>query len=50
VKFNGDDSKTTWEHVSQYLAQFGEASAIGEIKVPLFSLSLTGNGFHGLLH
>jgi hypothetical protein len=31
VKFNGDDNKTTWEHVSQYLAQLG-ASAIEEIK------------------
>jgi hypothetical protein len=45
VKFNGDDSKTTWEHVSQYLAQLGEASAIEEIRVCLFSLSLTGNVF-----
>jgi hypothetical protein len=32
VKFNGDDNKTTWEHVSQYLAQLGGASAIEEIK------------------
>jgi hypothetical protein len=45
VKFNGDDTKTTWEHVSQYLAQLGEAGAIEEIKVRLFSLSLTGNAF-----
>ena len=45
VKFNGDDSKTTWEHVSQYLAQLGEASAIEEIKVRIFSISLTGNTF-----
>jgi hypothetical protein len=45
VKFNRDDRKTTWEHVSQYLAQLGEASAIEEIKVRLLSLSLTGNAF-----
>jgi hypothetical protein len=45
VKFNGDDSKTTWEHVRQYLAQLGEASAIEEIRVCLFSLSLIGNAF-----
>ena len=45
MKFNGDDSKTTWEHISQYLAQLGEVSAIEEIKVRLFSLSLTGNAF-----
>jgi hypothetical protein len=50
VKFNGDDSKTTWEHVSQYLAQLGEASAIEEIRVCLFSLSLLAMLFHGLLH
>jgi hypothetical protein len=45
VKFNGDDSKTTWEHVSQYLAQLGEASATEEIRVCLFSLSLISNAF-----
>jgi hypothetical protein len=45
VKFNWDDSKTTWELVSQYIAQLGEASAIEEIRVHLFSLSLTGNAF-----
>jgi hypothetical protein len=45
VEFNGDDSKTTWERISQYLAQLGEASAIEEIRVHLFSLSLTGNAF-----
>jgi hypothetical protein len=45
VKFNGDDNKTTWEHVSQYLAQLGEASATEEIRVRLFPLSLTGNAF-----
>jgi hypothetical protein len=45
VKFNEDDSKTTCEHVSQYLAQLGEASAIEKIRVHLFSLSLTDNAF-----
>jgi hypothetical protein len=45
VKFNEDNSKTTWEHVSQYLAQLGEASVIEEIRVHLFSLSLIGNDF-----
>jgi len=25
VKFSGEDSRTTWEHISQYLAQLGEA-------------------------
>ena len=45
VKFNGDDSKSTFEHVSQYLVQLGEASSINELKVHLFSLSLTGTAF-----
>jgi hypothetical protein len=45
VKFNGDDSKTAWEHVRQYLAQLGEANAKEEIRVRLFSLSLTSNAF-----
>jgi hypothetical protein len=45
VKFNGDDSKSTFEHVSQYLTQLGEASSINEFKVHLFSLSLTGTTF-----
>ena len=26
VKFNGDDSYTTWEHVSQYILQLGSGS------------------------
>ena len=45
VKFNGDDSKSTFEHVNQYLAQLGEASSINELKVRLFSLSLTRTAF-----
>ena len=39
-KFNGVDNKSTWEHISQYLAQLGEANH-ENIKVRLFSLSLT---------
>src|SRR6185437_15036272 len=31
VKFNGDDSKSTFEHISQYLAQLGEAGSINEL-------------------
>ena len=45
VKFNGDDNKSTFEHVSQYLAQLGETSSINELKVRLFFLSLTGTAF-----
>ena len=40
VKFSGKDTSSTFEHISQYLAQLGEASSINELKVHLFSLSL----------
>ena len=45
VKFSGEDSKTTWEHISQYLAQLGEASSNDAIKIFLFLLSLAGSAF-----
>jgi hypothetical protein len=45
IKFNGEDKKSTFEHISQYLAQLGEAGSISELKVRLFSLSLTGTAF-----
>ena len=45
TKFNGDDSRMTWEHVSQYILQLGEASLNDALRVPLFSLSLTGTTF-----
>ena len=45
VKFSGGDNKSTFEYISQYLAQLGEAGSINELKVHLFSLSLTGTTF-----
>ena len=45
VKFSGEDSQSTFEHISQYLAQLGEAGSINELKMRLFSLSLTGTAF-----
>ena len=45
VKFNGKDSHTTWEHVSQYILQWGEAGLNDALRVRLFSLSLTGTAF-----
>ena len=36
VKFSGEDSKCTFEHISQYLSQLGEAGSINELKVCLF--------------
>jgi hypothetical protein len=44
-KFSGEDNHTTWEHISQYLAQLGEASAHDSFKVRLCSLSVTGTTF-----
>ena len=45
IKFNGDDNRTTWGHISQYVAQLGEASSSDALRVRLFSLSLTGTAF-----
>jgi hypothetical protein len=45
IKFDGGGSRITWEHVSQYLAQLGEASSIEALRVWLFSLSLIGTTF-----
>jgi hypothetical protein len=41
VKFNGKDSRTTWEQANQYLEQLVKAS-IDAFKLCLFSLSLAG--------
>ena len=45
MKFSGDDTRTTWEHISQYVAQLGEAGNWSAIRVHLFSLSLTSTDF-----
>jgi hypothetical protein len=45
VKFNGEDNRTTWEHISQYLAHLGEVGSIDPLKFRLFSLLLTGIAF-----
>ena len=45
IKFNGDDSRTTWEYVSQYILQLGEAGLNDTLRVRLFSLSLMGTAF-----
>jgi hypothetical protein len=36
IKFNADDGRTTWEHISQYTAQLGEAGVYIALKVRLF--------------
>ena len=45
VKFSGEDTRNTFEHISQYLAQLGEAGSTNELIVRLFSLSLTETTF-----
>ena len=45
IKFNGDDTHTTWEHVSQYILQLAEAGFNDALCVRLFSLSLTRTTF-----
>ena len=45
VKFIGDDSRTTIEHISQFIIQCGEASTSDIYKLRLFLLSLLGAAF-----
>ena len=45
MKFSGDDNRSTWEHISQYIAQFGEVGSSKSLPVRMFSLSLTGTVF-----
>jgi hypothetical protein len=33
VKFSGEDNRTMWEHVNQYLAQLGDVSSIDALKI-----------------
>jgi hypothetical protein len=44
-KFNGEDSKTTFEHVGQFILQCGEASANNALKLRMFPLSLSATIF-----
>jgi hypothetical protein len=44
-KFNGDDGKSSIEHVSMFLAQMDEASTVEVMNVCYFPLSLAGTGF-----
>jgi hypothetical protein len=45
IKFDGECSRTMWEHVSQYLAQLEEVSSIKALHIRLFSLSLIRTAF-----
>lgn len=45
VKFTGEDSRSTFEHIGQFLAQCSEIGQSDVHKVRLFPLSLSGNAF-----
>lgn len=45
TKFSGEDGRTTWKHIGQFLAQCGEASTNDVLKLCLFSFSLSGTAF-----
>jgi hypothetical protein len=40
-----ENNRTTWEHISQYLAQLGEVGSVDTLNVRLFSLKLTSTAF-----
>ncbi|KAK1627472.1 hypothetical protein QYE76_001787 [Lolium multiflorum] len=44
-KFSGSDGPSSIEHVGRYLAQLGPASVSDQLRVRLFSQSLTGSAF-----
>jgi hypothetical protein len=44
-KFSGDDGKTTLEHVSQFILQYGETSANDALKPRIFPLLLSDTDF-----
>ena len=45
IKFTGEDSRTTWEHVSQFNAQMGIYGSLDHLKIRMFPLSLSGTAF-----
>jgi hypothetical protein len=49
VKFSGDDNRSTWKHISQYIAQLGEVGSSNSLPIHLFSLSLTRTAFSWFL-
>ena len=45
VKFTGDDSRTTLEHIGQFIIQCGEVSTNDIYKLRSFALSISGVAF-----
>jgi hypothetical protein len=46
MKFNGDDNRTTYEHIGQFLAQVNDVGITDVHKIRLFPLSLSGTAFN----
>jgi hypothetical protein len=46
AKFNGDDSKTMYEHIGYFLAQINDVGMTNVHKIRLFPLSLSGMAFN----
>jgi hypothetical protein len=46
AKFNGGDSKTTYEHIAQFLVQINDMGMTDVHKARLFPLSLSGTPFN----
>jgi hypothetical protein len=46
AKFMGDDTKTTYEHIGQFLAQVNDVGINDMHKIRMFPLSLTGAAFN----
>jgi hypothetical protein len=46
AKFTGDDAKSRYEHVGQFLAQVNDVGIMDVHKVRLFPLSLSGTAFN----
>jgi hypothetical protein len=46
AKFTGDDAKTTYEHIGQFLAQVNDVGITDMHKIRMFPLSLTGAAFN----
>jgi hypothetical protein len=45
-KFMGDDAKTTYEHIGQFLVQVNNVGITDMHKIRMFPLSLTGTSFN----
>jgi hypothetical protein len=46
AKFIGDDAKTTYEHIGQFLAQVNDVGITDIHKIRMFPLSLIGTTFN----